>query len=88
MKYISIKETSEKWGISTRRIQILCKQDRIPGAFHVGNSWAIPENAEKPKDQRIKSGKYIKHNHADFYRYEILICAQTGIDDASKNGLK
>ena len=60
MKYISIKETSEKWGISTRRIQILCKQDRIPGAFHVGNSWAIPEDAEKPKDQRIKSGKYIK----------------------------
>ena len=60
MKYISIKETSEKWGISTRRIQILCKQDRIPGAFHVGNSWAIPENAEKPGDARIKSGRYIK----------------------------
>ena len=60
MQYISIKQTAEKWGISTRRIQILCKEERIPGAFHVGNSWAIPENAEKPKDQRIKSGKYIK----------------------------
>ena len=60
MKYISIKETSKKWGISTRRTQILCKQNRIPGVFHVGKSWAIPENAEKPKDQRIKSGKYIK----------------------------
>ena len=64
MKYISIKETSEKWGISTRRIQILCKEDRIPGAFHVGNSWAIPDNAEKPKDARIKSGKYIKRSAA------------------------
>ena len=25
-------------------------------------AWAIPENAEKPKDQRIKSGKYIKES--------------------------
>lgn len=60
MNYISIKETAKKWGISTRRIQILCKENRVPGAFHVGNSWAIPENAEKPKDARIKSGKYVK----------------------------
>ena len=60
MKYLSIKQTAERWGISSRRIQILCKDDRIPGAFLVGNSWAIPEDAEKPKDQRIRSGKYIK----------------------------
>ena len=60
MKYISIKETAEKWGISTRRIQILCNEERIPGAFHVGNSWAIPEDAEKPKDARIRSGRYCK----------------------------
>ena len=32
VKYLSIKEVSEKWGISTRRIQILCKEDRICGA--------------------------------------------------------
>lgn len=62
MKYLSIKQTAERWGISSRRIQILCKDDRIPGAFLVGNSWAIPEDAEKPKDQRIKSGKYIKND--------------------------
>ncbi len=60
MKYLSIKQTAERWGISPRRIQILCKDDRIPGAFLVGNSWAIPENAEKPKDQRIRTGRYIK----------------------------
>ena len=60
MKYLSIKQTADRWGISPRRIQILCKEDRLPGAFLVGNSWAIPENAEKPKDQRIKSGKYVK----------------------------
>ena len=62
MKYLSIKQTAERWGLSPRRIQILCKENRVPGAFIVGNSWAIPEDAEKPKDQRIKSGKYIKQS--------------------------
>lgn len=62
MKYLSVKQTSERWGISARRIQILCKEGRIPDAFIVGNSWAIPADAEKPKDNRIKSGKYIKTN--------------------------
>ena len=60
MKYLSVKQMSEQWGISTRRIQILCKEDRIPGAFIVGNTWAIPANAKKPKDARIRSGRYVK----------------------------
>ena len=60
MKYLSVKQIAGKWGISPRRIQILCKKERIAGAFIVGNSWAIPEDAEKPKDDRIRSGKYIK----------------------------
>ena len=60
MKYYSIRQISEKWGISVRRIQVLCTEDRIPGAVKIGYSWAIPANAEKPKDARVKSGKYIK----------------------------
>ena len=60
MKYLSAKQISERWGISPRRIQILCREGRVPEAFIVGNTWAIPEDAEKPKDERIKSGKYIK----------------------------
>ncbi len=60
MGYISILETAKKWGISKRRIQILCSENRIPGATRIGNYWAIPDNAEKPKDERIKSGRYIK----------------------------
>lgn len=58
-KYLSLKETAAKWGISDRRINTLCLENRIPGAFKVGNSWAIPVDAEKPVDERIKSGKYI-----------------------------
>lgn len=60
MKYLSIRQTSEKWGISIRRIQVLCAENRIPGATKIGFYWAIPADAEKPNDERIKSGKYIK----------------------------
>ena len=54
MKYLSTFEVAEKWGISPRRVGILCNNDRIPGAQRAGSRWIIPEDA------RIKSGKYIK----------------------------
>ena len=61
MKYLSITQTAERWGISTRRIQILCGEGRVPGAIRIGTVWGIPEDAEKPVDARIKSGKYINN---------------------------
>lgn len=60
MGYLSITQISEKWGIKQRRIRVLCAEGRIEGAYKVGAYWLIPEDAEKPKDERIKSGKYIK----------------------------
>ena len=60
MEYLSIKQTSEKWGISTRRIQVLCAEGRILGATKIGSYWVIPFNAEKPKDMRVKNGRYVK----------------------------
>ena len=60
MGYLSIKQTSEKWSLSVRWINNLCKEGRIPGAVKIGSYWAIPEDAEKPKDARIRSGRYIK----------------------------
>ena len=60
MSYLSVSQTAENWGISTRRIQILCREGRIPGAMRIGAFWAIPEDAAKPTDARIKNGKYIK----------------------------
>ena len=62
MEYLSIKQTSEKWGITFRRIQVLCKVGRILGATKIGSYWVIPVDAEQPKDLRVKSGKYIKKN--------------------------
>lgn len=60
MNYITIGDAAKKWGISARRIQVLCSEGRIPGAEHFGHAWAIPENAGKPSDARVKSGKYIR----------------------------
>ena len=57
---MTIKETAEKWGIGARRINTLCSEGRIKGVTKIGNMWVIPSVAEKPKDERIKSGKYIK----------------------------
>lgn len=60
MEYLSVRQTAEKWDISRRRVQTLCTEGRILGAMRVGSYWAIPADAEKPKDERIKSGKYVK----------------------------
>ena len=65
MAYLSIKQTSGRWGISGRRIQVLCVQGRIDGAMKIGSYWAIPENAVRPKDARVKSGRYIKQTKGD-----------------------
>ena len=60
MEYLSIKQISERWERSPRRIQVLCANGRINGAVRIGYAWAIPSDAEKPSDARIKSGIYIK----------------------------
>ena len=50
--YLSLREAAEKWGVSERRINQYCTQGRIPGAHKFGKSWAIPADAQKPKDPR------------------------------------
>lgn len=64
MEYMSISQASQEWGISVRRIQVLCAQGRIDGACRIGAFWAIPKDAKKPADARVKSGKYIKMKDA------------------------
>lgn len=58
MEYLSISQVAEKWGIKQRRIRVLCAEGRIEGAYKERAYWLIPENAKKPKDERIKSSKY------------------------------
>lgn len=60
MEYMTIQKAAEKWGITERRIQVLCSKKRLKGATKFGRQWAIPTNTEKPSDARVVSGKYIK----------------------------
>ena len=55
--YISVKQAAEKWGISDRRVRILCAEGKIPDVIREGRSWKIPENAKKPKDGRYRSAE-------------------------------
>lgn len=52
MTYITVKEASEKWNISERRICVLCTNGRIPGAIKKSKVWMIPSNSKKPEDGR------------------------------------
>ena len=52
MEYMTANQAAHKWGISQRRVQILCSEGRIPGVFKLGEAWAIPVSANKPNDQR------------------------------------
>lgn len=60
MEYLTTVELSEKWGISSRRIGVLCAEGRIDGVIKKGKTWLIPSDALKPDDARVKTGKYIK----------------------------
>ena len=53
--FITVKEASLKWGISDRRIRVLCSEGKIPGAYQEGRAWKIPFDAKKPVDGRYKS---------------------------------
>lgn len=41
--YMTVKQAAEKWGISDRRVRILCSEGKIPGVTREGRSWKIPE---------------------------------------------
>ena len=58
-KYLTVQETADKWNINQRTVQTMCNDGRIPGAKKSGKAWAIPNDAEKPTDKRVVTGKYV-----------------------------
>ena len=52
---MNVKQAAELWGISDRRVRVLCANGQIQGAFLRGKSWVIPDGADKPADGRIKA---------------------------------
>lgn len=54
------KEMAKTWNVSVRTVTSLCRSGKIPGAIKFERTWQIPDDATKPVDGRITSGKYIK----------------------------
>ena len=57
MEYMSCPEAAKECGISERRVQRLCEDDRIPGISKIGYMWLIPKVTDKPVDKRQKQNK-------------------------------
>ena len=55
--YMTVKQAAEKWGISDRRVRILCSEGKILGVTREGRSWKIPADAKKPEDGRYKTAE-------------------------------
>jgi len=53
--FMTVKQAAEKWGISDRRVRILCAEGKVSGAYQQGRGWKIPIDAVKPADGRFKS---------------------------------
>lgn len=54
-EYMTAQEVAEKWNVSLRWVQRLCKENRIEGAMNINRVWLIPRSAKKPDDARRKS---------------------------------
>ena len=65
--YISVKQASEQWGLSDRRVRVLCEQGKINGVFKKGRSYLIPADAVKPADGRAMRGVIIPQEFAEAF---------------------
>lgn len=65
MQYIKVSQAAEKWGISSRRVRLLCAENKVEGVIRKGNLYLIPADAEKPRDGRQKDSQ--KSNVEDDY---------------------
>lgn len=54
MEFMTTKQAAALWGISQRRVALLCEQGRIHGVQKAGIVWLIPPDAKKPDDKRRK----------------------------------
>ena len=67
MQYITVKQTSERWGISDRRVRFLCAEGRIKGAVKKGRAYLIPADALKPIDGRSLRSKKIPEKYVTLF---------------------
>ena len=57
VEYKTVKEMAEDWGLSERRVRLLCQNGEIDGVVQNGRAYLIPETAVKPVDKRYRKNK-------------------------------
>lgn len=57
MEFLTTKQAAELWGISPRRVALLCAQGRIPGTVKAGKTWLLPPDAKSPLIRGSRKGK-------------------------------
>ena len=57
MEYLKVSEMAKRWGLSSRRVRVLCAEGKVEGVIRKGNLYLIPENASKPADGRATRSK-------------------------------
>ena len=62
--YMTVQEAARLWGVSDRRVTVLCKEGRLPGAEKTGKSWRIPSDTAKPADHRLQDSSHTPKVHA------------------------
>ena len=67
METISVQQAAERWGLSDRRVRLLCEQGKIPGVVRVGRSYRIPADTVKPADGRSLRGKVIPSEYSALF---------------------
>lgn len=45
---IRLADAAEQWGIPAQNLSLLCAQQKIPGAILAGDTWFLPDAAERP----------------------------------------
>lgn len=67
MEFMTVTQAAEKWGISSRRVRLLCANNEIEGVYRKGNLYMIPSDTEKPLDRRKLPHKKKKGEFADVF---------------------
>lgn len=78
METISVQQAAQQWGLSDRRVRLLCEQGKIPGVVREGRSYRIPADAVKPADGRNLRGKVIPPEYSALFARVDALKAELG----------
>lgn len=67
LEYIKVSQAAEKWGLSTRRVRVLCAENKINGVIRKGSLYMIPADAERPIDGRVLRSKKLQSEFATLF---------------------